>query len=180
MANSCSSPSASSERGTHGYGSHRPRSSLSRHLCGREGGSRSRFHPSFPPVIALSYTRSFLRYQELRVLVRREVQPDAAAALSDLLLKLLPPGYVQRKTAPLRHLPYLGVLLEHDLPWQGCLQILFEELAEPGLPKHEVHVDALLARAAALVTQAFAATMGRGQGCLTLAANLARISLPNR
>src|ERR1700733_9973942 len=55
---------------------------------------------------------------QLRILLRRQLQPDSATLASEGLLDLLPAGYVQRKVAALRHLPDLLVVLKHDLAWQ--------------------------------------------------------------
>ena len=46
-----------------------------------------------------------------------------------------------------------------DLARQGCFQILFEKLAEPALPEHEVHIHALLAGASAYVAEALTSTV---------------------
>jgi len=64
---------------------------------------------------------------------------------------LLPAGDIQREAATLRHLPYLGVVLEQDLAGQRRFQVLFQELAEPALSKHEVQVHALLGCASTAV-----------------------------
>src|SRR5581483_4970480 len=74
---------------------------------------------------------------QLRILLRRQVQPDPALLLSDGILDLAAAGNIQRKATALRHFPYFLVIFELNRPGQGSLQILFEELAEPAFPKHE-------------------------------------------
>ena len=72
------------------------------------------------------------------------------------------------------------VVLEHDLARQRCLQILFEELAEPGLPEHEVHIHALLAGASASVAESLSSAVRWGQRRFAFATNLACVTHPNR
>jgi hypothetical protein len=50
--------------------------------------------------------------------------------------------------------------------YKRSFQILFEELAEPALPEHEVHIGPFLASSAAAVAQAFPTAMGGGRGAL--------------
>ena len=50
----------------------------------------------------------------------------------------------------------------------------------PALPDHEVHIDTLPGGTAAAIAQPFAAPMGRRKRRAAFAADLARITLPNR
>jgi hypothetical protein len=63
---------------------------------------------------------------------------------------------------------------------KGRLQVFLKELAEPALAEHEMHVDTLLTSATTTLAEVLATAMRRGKRSLALAADLSRVSLPNR
>jgi hypothetical protein len=111
--------------------------------------------------LAITFTRTLRRFSQLLILFGREFEPYTAALPPDCLFKLLLAGDVQREASVLCHFPYLLVVLEHDLARERCFQILFQELAEPALPEHEVHIHALLVGASATVAEALTSTVRR-------------------
>src|SRR5271167_398210 len=90
------------------------------------------------------------RLPQFRVLLWRKLQPNSTDAFPDCFLKFLSTGNVQREAATLCHLEHLVFIGNRDLTRERRFEVLFKELAEPALPKHEVHVDALFADVAAV------------------------------
>src|SRR5215469_7201950 len=98
---------------------------------------------------------------QLRILLWRKIQPDSAHSFAERGFKLLSPSNIQCKASTFRHFPNLLIISEGQGARQRCLHVIFEKLAMPALPEHEVHIDTLRGGAPAAITQPFAASMGK-------------------
>src|SRR5215469_6664932 len=98
---------------------------------------------------------------QLRILLGRKIQPDSAHSFAERGLKLLSPSNIQRAATAFRHFPNLLIISEGQRARQRRLHVIFEKLAMPALPDHEVHIDTLPGGATAAVTQAFTTVVWR-------------------
>src|SRR5215469_1851009 len=117
---------------------------------------------------------------QLRILLWRKIQPDSAHSCAERGLKLLSASNIQGEATAFRHFPNLLIISEGQRARQRRLHVVFEKLAMPDLPEHEVHVDTLPSGTAAAIAQPFAASMGRRNQRAAFAADLATVTLPNR
>lgn len=85
-------------------------------------------------------TTSLLRLQ-FEVLLRCQAQEYPASANLDRPVQRLSALQVRQPTAPLNQLNDLVWRREVQLPGQGSLQVLFEELAMPAIATLERHVN---------------------------------------
>jgi hypothetical protein len=76
-------------------------------------------------------------------LLVRELEPYPTSADLNPVVKRL--EYIQAHggSAASSHLPHFFLAAEGDFSGRGSLEILFEELAQPPVPKHERHVHAM-------------------------------------
>jgi len=112
-------------------------------------------------------------------LLWRKIQPDSAHAFAECGFKLLSPSNIQCTATAFRHFPNLLIISKGQRARQWRLHVIFEKLAMPALPEHEVHIDTLRGGAIAAITQPFAASMGRRKRRAAFAADLASVTLPN-
>src|SRR5215472_15166796 len=92
---------------------------------------------------------------QLRILLWRQIQPDSPYPFAERGFKLLSPSNIQGEATAFRHFPNLLIISEGQRARQRRLHVIFEKLAMPALPEHEVHIDMLPGGATAAVTQAF-------------------------
>src|SRR6516165_4043399 len=117
---------------------------------------------------------------QLRILLWRKIQPDSAHSFAERGFKLLSPSNIQGEATAFRHFPNLLITSEGQRARQRRLHVIFEKLAMPALPEHEVHKDTLPGGTAAAIAQPFAAPMGRRKRRTAFAADLAGVTLTNR
>jgi hypothetical protein len=112
-------------------------------------------------------------FPQLRVLIRREFEPQAASSVRNRVFKRLTIFHRHHDTAPLGKLEQFCGVTQNQLARQRCSEILFEELAIPPSTPHEVEIDLALRcfhREAALTT-AFARHVRRRQRVAAQAAD---------
>ena len=80
---------------------------------------------------------------QLRILLRRKIQPDSPSTFAERAFDFPAPSNIQWEAAAFRHFPNLLIISEGQRARQRRLHVIFEKLAMPALPNHEVHIDTL-------------------------------------
>jgi hypothetical protein len=99
------------------------------------------------------------------MLLVRELQPYPTSADLNPVVKRLEHIQAHGGSAASGHLPHFFLAAEDDFSGQRSLEILFEELAQPAVPKHERHVHSMpLPLPPAFGAELFAYRVWRRQG----------------